>query len=281
MKLDYDFAFYLTLATLVTGVVYLLDVLVFAKKRASAMAASGVAVAVDAPASEQSAPQESQERPAEPKWIEMCKSFFPILLVVLLVRSFVAEPFRIPSGSMIPTLEVGDFLVVSKYNYGLRVPILNQKIIPTGTPQRGDVVVFRYPEEPKIDFIKRVIGIPGDVVESIGNQLYLNGVALATANQALASYQSEDGRSFPVVTMDETLDGKTHKIQRDTVGGIVGDWRARVPEGHYFVLGDNRDHSKDSRFWGFVPDENLIGKAQFIWMHWGLHGLKRIGSRIH
>lgn len=266
MNLDMDFSFWLTVVTLFCGVVYAMDKFFLEKRR---FAKHGFD------------PKIHEKKPKEPFIIDTSKSFFSVLLLVLVVRSFVAEPFRIPSGSMIPTLQVGDFLVVTKYSYGLRLPVLNKKIVDVGSPERGDVVVFRYPKNPKVDYIKRIVGLPGDTLAYIDNELYINGKKVSVSQGSEQTYKSIDGHSYTVDVMTEELDGVLHQIQRDV--GSVGRRNVKVvvPEGHYFALGDNRNHSTDSRFWGFVPDENLVGKARFIWMHMGWDKLNRIGTVIH
>ncbi|WP_300494326.1 signal peptidase I [uncultured Methylophaga sp.] len=219
----------------------------------------------------------------EPAIVEYAKSFFPILLLVLVIRSFIAEPFRIPSESMLPTLHVGDFILVNKFSYGVRLPVINTKILDTGSPERGDVMVFRYPKQPEIDYIKRVIGLPGDKVGYFNKTLYLNGQEVKTE---LVDKPSEMlGTIAPRVQLKhEFLNSDPHEIfldpQRQSMEGEV-----TVPEGHYFVMGDNRDNSNDSRVWGTVPEENLVGKAFFVWMSWDWNqgGLvwSRVGSSIN
>ena len=202
-----------------------------------------------------------------PAIVDFARSFFPIFFIVLILRSFIVEPFKIPSASMMPTLLIGDFILVNKYDYGIRLPVLNTKIIENKTPDRGDVVVFRYPVDPSIPFIKRVVGLPGDKFKYQDKILYINDepveqVEIATY-QAVGSGKMMDGATLSA----ELLDGAEHEIlrmpyrQSQEVEGIV-------PKGHYFVLGDNRDNSKDSRYWGYVPDENLVGRAFMIWMNW-------------
>lgn len=261
-----DFSFWLTIITVFMGVVYALDKLFFEKKR---FAKNGFD------------PKSDQEKPKEPFVIDTSKSFFSVLLLVLIIRSFVAEPFRIPSGSMIPTLHVGDFLVVTKYSYGLRLPVINKKILDTGSPKRGDVAVFRYPESPKLDYIKRIVGLPGDTITYFNNDLYINNEKISSSEPVDTYYIDVDERKNHVVVMTEDLNGHSHKMQHHIgslgVGNVIN---LTVPEGHYFALGDNRDRSRDSRFWGFVPDENLVGKARFIWMHLGWDKLNRIGTVI-
>lgn len=218
-----------------------------------------------------------------PWWVEYCASFFPVILPIFLLRSFWLEPFRIPSASMVPTLLVGDFILVNKYAYGIRLPIINKKVIDIGNPKRGDVMVFRYPKDPSQDFIKRVIGLPGDRIDYINKRLTVNGkpVSVSAAGDFVLQ------QSFSVMSrFKETIDGKSHFILNDpntppyvpqeavlpyaykenchyTGDGVS----CLVPPGHYFMMGDNRDESADSRFWGFVPDENIVGKAFFIWFH--------------
>ncbi len=221
-----------------------------------------------------------------PLLLDYSKSFFPVLLIVIVLRSFVAEPFRIPSGSMIPTLEIGDFILVKKYVYGIKLPVLHNKIIETGTPQRGDVVVFRYPPNPKINYIKRLIGLPGDVIEwTHDKKLIINGKSVDYL--ANGEYQTSDssGKMVSVAKLKEILpDTKAHELIVFPGFSRAGKWK--IPEGHYFMMGDNRDNSSDSRFWKFVPEKNLVGKASLVWMHWdwtdGGDGFKasRIGSAV-
>jgi len=216
--------------------------------------------------------------------------FFPVILIVFVLRSFVAEPFKIPSGSMIPTLEVGDFILVNKYTYGIRLPVINKKIIDLNQPQRGDVMVFRYPEDPSLDYIKRVVGLPGDTVAYQDKRLSINGKPLETVKTA--DYR-HPGKLYYSEQYVETLGANQHRVLNDRdAPAYIGDASrfpnhenciynqagviCTVPPGHFFMLGDNRDNSRDSRYWGFVPEENIVGKAFFIWMNFG--DLKRIGS---
>lgn len=201
----------------------------------------------------------------EPVFVEYAKSFFPIILVVLVIRSFIAEPFRIPSASMVPTLHIGDFILVNKFNYGIRLPVLNTKVFELDEPERGDVVVFRYPPQPEIDYIKRVVGLPGDRVGYFDKTLYINGEVIA---QDGVEKQAEHVGIVPArnkLYHEHLGDGYqiaiSPKLQRVEVDYVV-------PEGEYFVMGDNRDNSSDSRFWGTVPEQNLVGKAFYIWMSW-------------
>lgn len=225
----------------------------------------------------------------QPWWLDWTAGLFPVILVVFLLRSFLFEPFKIPSGSMVPTLMVGDLILVNKYHYGVRLPVINKKIIALNDPQRGDVMVFRYPENPSIDYIKRVVGVAGDEVSYRNQQLYLNGNLVET--QPLPDFYDEDNVRY-AKQFSEELGLAPHHIlvdrERPTVvrphdtfpfkencrysaEGVT----CKVPVGHYFMMGDNRDHSDDSRFWGFVPDQNVVGKAFFIWMNFS--NVKRFG----
>ncbi|UDG83181.1 signal peptidase I [Candidatus Vallotia lariciata] len=236
-----------------------------------------------------------EEKLCQPWWLEYSASFFPILLVVFLLRSFVVEPFKIPSGSMLPTLLVGDFILVNKYNYGIRLPIINKKITAGQNPQRGDVIVFRYPKKESIAYIKRVVGLPGDIISYQDKQLKINGkiVVETPFSDYLDNSSVLSGQPAKYVKQYiETLGGRRHALLNDpTIPPFLietNDYPYRnnclynshgmicqVPPGHYFVMGDNRDNSEDSRYWGFVPDRNLIGRAFFIWLNFS--SLKRIG----
>lgn len=230
----------MVLLVVVTGLIWLVDLLFFARKR-------------------------SQQN-KEPVLVEYARSFFPIILLVLVVRSFVAEPFRIPSASMLPTLHVGDFILVNKFSYGIRLPVIHSKIFDTGSPQRGDVMVFRYPRQPEIDYIKRVIGLPGDKIGYFDKTLYINGEEIV--QQIIEKPAGLTGLVSSRAEMhSEALTDESHDILVDsqTVGA---EGEITVPEGHFFVMGDNRDNSNDSRVWGAVPEENLVGKAFLIWMSW-------------
>ena len=207
--------------------------------------------------------------------IEYSRSFFPVLLFVLVIRSFIFEPFRIPSGSMMPTLLQGDYIFVKKYSYGLRLPVVEKKIIETGEPNRGDVVVFRLPSEPSINYIKRVIGLPGDELVYQGHRLTVNGELVAVRPD------TADNSSSGQFT--EQLGERQHAILVTNPHNAIRDGRYTVPEGHYFMMGDNRDNSRDSRFIGAVPESHLVGEAVRIWMH--MDGLEwpewaRIGTKI-
>ncbi len=259
-----SFALFLLTLLVVTGLVWLLDKYVLRKNRTS--------------------------EAKQPWWVEYSISFFPVILVVFTLRSFLVEPFKIPSGSMIPTLLIGDFILVNKFAYGIRLPVANVKIIDVGSPKRGDVMVFRYPADPSLDYIKRVVGEPGDRIEYRNKELRVNGV-LAPRRQ-LGDYESRERlQYFPRYL--ESFDGAGHEIilEKDVPGFVTrsmdfghsgncdynsGGLVCTVPAGHYFMMGDNRDNSSDSRVWGFVPDTNIVGKAFFIWLN--LNELGRFGT---
>lgn len=263
-----DFSLILVALTAFTGLVWLLDSLFLRRRRMDRQV------------------QQQGGQPRDPVIIEYSRSLFPVLLIVLLFRSFLFEPFKIPSGSMIPTLLVGDFIVVNKYAYGLRLPVVDTKFVSIGEPERGDVVVFRYPVDPAINFIKRLVGLPGDTITYRDKELFINGERVPT--EALGRFTSDDLKcSTPridALRLSETLGGVTHDILvHENSGSRDGQWQ--VPEGHYFVMGDNRDRSNDSREWGFVPEDNLMGRAVGIWLNFdytkGCGDLSRIGDAIH
>jgi len=265
--MNFDFSALLVLLTFLSGFIWAIDTLFFTAKR-KLKAVSG---------------DSDRETAKEPILVEYPRSFFPILFIVLILRSFIVEPFRIPSGSMMPTLLIGDFILVNKYDYGIRLPVVHSKIIANNGngPQRGDVVVFRYPEDPSIHFIKRVIGLPGDRVEYTDKKIYINNLPMEQAIKGeyigIGAGKMMDGASL----REENLGEVQHEILVNSYR-FSGSFEHIVPKGHYFVLGDNRDNSKDSRYWGFVPGENLIGRAFFIWLNWdwknGGISWKRIGS---
>ena len=227
----------------------------------------------------------------QPWWLDWTAGLFPVILIVFLLRSFLFEPFKIPSGSMIPTLLVGDLILVNKFHYGVRLPVVNKKIIDNNAVQRGDVMVFRYPVDPRQDYIKRVVGLPGDEVAYLNQKLSINGKALQTTSKG-DFFEADSLRYEP--QFSEKLGEVEHNIlvtpRRQAYYGpdpktfpMAGNCRyspegvvCKVPAGHYFMMGDNRDNSQDSRYWGFVPDENIVGKAFFVWMNFG--NLGRIGS---
>jgi len=215
----------------------------------------------------------------EPLVVEYAHSFFPVLLIVLLLRSFLVEPFRIPSGSMMPTLLVGDFILVNKYTYGIRLPVLHTKVVELSEPRRGDIVVFRYPNDPSVDYIKRVVGLPGDRVAYYNKHLYINGKPVALKPLGRYVGTGDNQRYNGSLMYEETLGQVKHRILiMEGRPSVEGEYV--VPQGHYFVMGDNRDNSNDSRYWGPVPEANLVGRAFFIWMHWEPGNLGVVFDRI-
>ena len=274
--MNIDFPTILVLATLITGVIWALDAMMFApgrRRRADELVAQGEARDSD----------KVGRALKESTLVEYSKSFFPVILAVLLLRSFLVEPFRIPSGSMMPTLLVGDFILVNKFAYGIRLPVLDSKVIEIGEPQRGDVVVFRYPKDPAVDYIKRVVGLPGDRVGYFNKVIYINGEAIGQVPAGVYVGKGSGISMSGASKRSEQLDGVQHDIlvmQRSP--GLEGEFV--VPDGEYFVMGDNRDNSNDSRFWGSVPETNLVGKAFRIWMNWdsanGGVDFGRIGTKI-
>lgn len=251
--MNFDFAALLVGLAAFTGIVWGIDALFFAKARAErAQAGSSLGTEVV----------------REPVIVEYSRSFFPVIVIVLIVRSFLAEPFRIPSSSMMPNLQDGDFILVNKFTYGLRLPVLDTKIVEMGLPERGDVVVFRYPVNPRENYIKRVVGLPGDQVEYRNKTIFINGEP--QAQERIGRYlgvgagREMDGADH----LRESLGERQHEIlMRPNQLGRQGEGRWVVPEGHYFVMGDNRDDSADSRVWGFVPEQNLVGRAFLIWFN--------------
>lgn len=226
----------------------------------------------------------------QPWWLDWTAGLFPVILAVFLLRSFLFEPFKIPSGSMIPTLESGDLILVNKFHYGVRLPVINKKIIANEDPKRGDVVVFRYPPDPRVDYIKRVVGVPGDTISYLNHELRINGQPVPTTP---LGEEYDDERMRYMTRFTEQLGSITHRIQREAqpvpFGGPIRVFphheacqssiegvTCTVPPGSYFMMGDNRDNSEDSRYWGFVPDENIVGRAFFVWMNFGKPS--RIGS---
>ena len=255
--MDFDFSFYLFAASVITGIIWGSYLLILKSK--------GLTF----------------DEKNEPILVEYARSFFPIVLIVLLLRSFIAEPFRIPSGSMMPTLLVGDFILVNKFTYGIRLPVLNKKIIELSEPNRGDIVVFRYPKDPTVDYIKRIVGLPGDKVVYSNKKLTIND--LPVQQTSLGSYQGlgQGEEMSGAEDLLENLTGVEHRILIRN-GTPTVEFVYVVPEGNYFAMGDNRDNSNDSRYWGPVPEANLVGKAFFIWMNWDWQnkgvGFDRIGT---
>ncbi|WP_235950866.1 signal peptidase I [Permianibacter fluminis] len=272
-----DFSLILFVATSICGAIWLFDALMLAPRRRLAVAASGAA------ASESGAAATSAVLAKEPALVEQAKSFFPILLAIFLLRSFLFEPFRIPSGSMKPTLVEGDFILVNKFSYGIRLPVVNKKVVALSDPARGDVVVFRFPENPSQDFIKRVVGLPGDRIRYADKTLFVEPACKVPAGTAcpqpfkvdreLVAAAGFDDNGVPADVWQEQLGEHKHQllIHPDRVDMEPYFYQHRnewvVPEGHYFALGDNRDRSHDGRYWGFIPDENLKGRAVAVWLH--------------
>jgi signal peptidase I len=235
----------------ITGLIWLYDIFVLRKKRAA--------------------------NAKEPLLVEYSKSFFPVIFLVFFIRSFIAEPFKIPSGSMMPTLLAGDFILVNKFSYGIRVPILNYTMIEVSQPKRGDVFVFHYPPKPSIDYIKRVVGLPGDVIEYKSKTLFINGKKMEQTFVDKYPYIMNEIHHIEAKEFKEALGEVTHSILIHDLPS--DDFKFEVPQGHYLAFGDNRDNSADSRVWGFVPEHNLVGRAFFIWFNFG--EFKRIGTIIH
>ena len=299
-RIEGNFALLLFIATVVTGLYWLAERFYFLPRRHKA------ALALEQSAAERrKALQEKGINRVDgdgdiskaqatllmqPWWLEWTAGLFPVILVVFVLRSFLFEPFKIPSGSMIPTLLIGDLILVNKFTYGIRLPVVNTKITEGNAPQRGDVMVFRYPPQPSVDYIKRVVGVPGDEVAYLNKRLTINGKEVPTTAQP-DFFDESTMRYFK--QFEEVLGEKPHRVLnnpdapafvqgaanfpyrdncRYSVEGVV----CKVPQGHYFMMGDNRDNSLDSRYWGFVPDQNIVGKAFFVWMNFG--NLRRIGA---
>ncbi len=247
--MNIDFALILVIAVFVTGTIWLLDKLIVNRGKK---------------------PDDIKNDPKTgigSVWTmvtDFSRFLFPVVFIVLLLRGFIAEPFRIPSGSMLPTLDIGDFILVNKFSYGIRLPAWNKKIIDIGTPKRGDVIVFRYPDDPSIDYIKRVVGVPGDKVAYYNKVLYINGKRMPQGKGTVY----RPGYDY-IVRKSENLSGDVHDIL-DNKMYPARDFVITVPKHRYFVMGDNRDNSRDSRYWGFVPDKNLVGHAMIVWFNWEL-----------
>jgi signal peptidase I len=265
----YDFAFFFVVLTALTGGIWLIDSLLFAPRRRKAAAAAGAA---------------EGQQPREPVIVEYSRAFFPVILIILLVRSFLGEPYRIPSGSMMPTLLIGDFILVNKFAYGLRLPVLDTKIVPIGEPQRGDVIVFHPPMAPEQAWIKRVIGLPGDTIAYDNYTLTINGqpVPSTTIGAYVGKGSGRDMTGWR--ELRETLPGHSHRMLQQDLPPMFqhanGVWK--VPPGEYFMMGDNRDDSEDSRYWPthFLPEKNIVGKAVVVWMNWDTGGDGIDASRI-
>ena len=296
-KLEGNFALLLFSATVVTGVYWLAERFAFMPQRqraaaeleASALRRRGELEKTGVSQVDNDLTQARAKVLQQPWWLDWTAGLFPVILMVFLLRSFLFEPFKIPSGSMIPTLLVGDLILVNKFHYGVRLPVINTKLTDGTPPQRGDVMVFRYPPKPSLDYIKRVVGLPGDEVAYLNKRLSINGQVIET--KAVPEFFDEDTMRY-IKQFEEKLGEKSHRLLNEderpafipgtddfpfkencrySVEGVV----CKVPPGHYFMMGDNRDNSLDSRYWGFVPDQNIVGKAVFVWMNFG--NLKRIG----
>ncbi len=298
-----NFALILFVLMVVTGIIWVLDLAVFSKQRRAAAdkalveydermarsAANGIRM------DEQGNARAKLEADImrQPTWIEYSGSFFPVIALVFFLRSFLWEPFKIPSSSMVPTLLIGDLILVNKYTYGIRLPIINKKVVQINDPQRGDVMVFKYPKDMSQDYIKRVIGVPGDKIVYQNKRLTVNGQVISYT--AMEDYLEEGTLTYQK-QFSEQLGNVQHRILNDdtkpTINlGQVEDFPGReactfnyegfscvVPEGNYFMMGDNRDNSADSRYWGFVPDKNIVGKAFFVWMNLGNFNIDRLGG---
>ena len=296
-KVEGNFALLLFLATLVTGAYWLAERFYFLPQRHKAAALLEAQslqrrqelVKLGIAQIDDSSAQARASVLAQPWWLDWTAGLFPVILAVFLLRSFLFEPFKIPSGSMIPTLLIGDLILVNKFHYGLRLPVLNVKVSEGSKPERGDVMVFRYPPKPSLDYIKRVVGVPGDELAYLNKRLTINGQPVSTT--AVPDFFDEDVMRYHK-QFEESFGERRHRVLNDddrpafvpgadefafkencrySVEGVV----CKVPPGHYFMMGDNRDNSMDSRYWGFVPDKNIVGRAFFVWMNFS--SLKRIG----
>ncbi len=294
-----NFALLLFLATIVTGAYWLAERFYFLPQRLNAVA---VLEASDAKRREDLGKMgikqvdgdiaEAKTRLLmQPWWLDWTAGLFPVIIAVFFLRSFLVEPFKIPSGSMIPTLLVGDLILVNKFTYGLRLPVLNTKITEGIPPKRGDVMVFRYPPNPSLDYIKRVVGVPGDQVDYLNKRLMINGQPLSTVsvpdfvdrveNRLYKQFEEQLGdQKHKIIFYDDRPSGVFPELsgfeRKSACTYSVQGVSCKVPEGYYFMMGDNRDNSTDSRYWGFVPEKNIVGKAFFVWMHFW--DFKRIGS---
>ena len=296
---DGNFSLLLFLATVITGIYWLAERFYFLPQRHQAVATleSNTVVRQAELAKmginklDDNMVEAKQRLIMQPWWLDWTAGLFPVIVVVFLLRSFLFEPFKIPSGSMIPTLLINDLILVNKFHYGVRLPVINLKVLDNNSPARGDVMVFRFPPKPSLDYIKRVVGVPGDEVAYLNKKLTINGVDLKKS--ALPDFFDEDSMRYAKQFEEVTSKNKHYRLLNDddrpafipgtdnfpfkqnchySSEGVV----CKVPEGHYFMMGDNRDNSLDSRYWGFVPEKNIVGKAIFVWMNFG--NLKRIGS---
>ncbi|MGC3980746.1 MAG: signal peptidase I [Steroidobacteraceae bacterium] len=299
--MTYDFSFWLMLLTVVSGLVWGADTLLFKNARMQKKAQSVDASQVEGESEKSDSPYKAAAKVAsyavlqadvtklhdraaasrEPLLVEYARSFFPVLALVLVVRSFIFEPFRIPSESMMPTLLAGDFIFVSKFSYDLRLPVFNVKLLETGNPQRGDVVVFKLPSDPSVNYIKRLVGLPGDHIVVLNDRVFINDKPLETV---MGGLYNELGY-LNAQLAEETLGEVKHQVMYLS-DSFPTNFDGVVPAGHYYFMGDNRDNSQDSRFpqVGYVPEANLVGRAKLIWFHWKfseLPILSRIGTRIH
>ena len=293
-----NFALLLFLATAVTGIYWLAERVYFLPQRrlavatleASALRRQGELAKMGINQVDDNTVEAKNRLIMQPWWLDWTAGLFPVIVVVFLLRSFLFEPFKIPSGSMIPTLLINDLILVNKFHYGVRLPVINTKLFDNHSPERGDVMVFRYPPKPSLDYIKRVVGVPGDEVAYLNKKLTINGKPLP--KKSLPDFFDEDALRY-AKQFEEANGSKKYRLLNDedrpafipgaddfpfkqncrySSEGVV----CKVPEGHYFMMGDNRDNSLDSRYWGFVPEKNIVGKAFFVWMNFG--NLKRIGS---
>ena len=294
-----NFSLLLFLAAVVTGIYWLAERFYFLPQRYKAVEALEVATSQrHAELAEKGITKVDTDTSdaktrliMQPWWLDWTAGLFPVIIVVFLLRSFLFEPFKIPSGSMIPTLLINDLILVNKFHYGVRLPVINLKVLDNNSPQHGDVMVFRYPPKPSLDYIKRVVGVPGDEVAYLNKKLSINGKPLNKS--ALPDFFDEDTMRYSKQFEETTTANKKYRLLNDddrpafipgtedfpnkqncrySSEGVV----CKVPEGHYFMMGDNRDNSLDSRYWGFVPEKNIVGRAFFVWMNFG--NLKRIGS---
>lgn len=298
-----NFALILFVLMVVTGIIWVLDLMVFSKQRRAAadkalveyderMARSAAnGIRMDEQGNARSKLEADIMR--QPTWIEYSGSFFPVIALVFFLRSFLWEPFKIPSSSMVPTLLIGDLILVNKYTYGIRLPIINKKVVQLNDPQRGDVMVFKYPKDMSQDYIKRVIGVPGDKIVYQNKRLTVNGQAISYAG--MEDYLEEGTLTYQK-QFSEQLGNVQHRILNDDTKAPINlaqvdefpgreactfnyeGFSCVVPEGNYFMMGDNRDNSADSRYWGFVPDKNIVGKAFFVWMNLGNFNIDRLGG---